>query len=90
MFSYNYIIFLFRCGTISFPRNLEQLKTLISNINGCYSDNKLVIHLFHAFNFVFLQVWCIPGTVLFNLFGGAVFGTLKGTFICLCVRRLYC
>ena len=44
------------------------------------------MHLFHAIYFVFLQVWCIPGTVLFNLLGGAVFGVTKGTVICLLVN----
>ncbi len=72
-----------------FPTNLEKLKELINNIQGCYKENMFLIHLFHAVNFVFLQVWCIPGTVLFNLFGGAVFGVLFGTIICLCVSTLY-
>lgn len=77
------------CGEIFFPTNLDKLKVLIKNIQDCYDNNKLLIHAFHAINFVFLQVWCIPGTVLFNLFGGAVFGVLKGTLVCLSVRLFY-
>jgi hypothetical protein len=74
------------CSQLFFPTNLESLKTLSHNLINCYKIHTIEIHLFHAVSFLFLQTWCIPGTSLFNLFGGAVFGIYYGTAICLIVK----
>ena len=79
------LIIKFSCEEITIPSNLDKLKATVVNIKECYVNNKILIHLFHTFNFLFFQIWCIPGTVLFNLLGGAVFGVIKGTIICLIV-----
>jgi hypothetical protein len=76
----------FSCAKIFFPTHLEDLKILCDSLLKCYDDHQLQIHIFHALCFVFLQTWCVPGTVFFNLFGGAVFGVYKGTIICLIVK----
>lgn len=73
------------CGDLYFPTNLNSLKDLCEGLQKCYEENVFSIHLFHAICFLFLQTWCIPGTVLFNLFGGAVFGAYYGTITCLIV-----
>jgi hypothetical protein len=73
------------CGDLYFPTNLNSLKDLCEGLLKCYDGNLIGIHLFHAICFLFLQTWCIPGTVLFNLFGGAVFGVTFGTITCLIV-----
>ena len=44
--------------------------------------------LFFFSNFLSLQTWCIPGTVFFNLLGGAIFGMKIGFPICLFVCKL--
>lgn len=77
--------YLLNCGDLFFPSNLDSLKTLVNDVNVCYVDNKLGIHIIHMICFIFLQTWCIPGTILFNLFGGAVFGVYKGFIFCLIV-----
>ena len=41
-----------------------------TNDCGCYS----------------LQTWCIPGTFIFNLLGGALFGTYTGFALCVVVN----
>ena len=77
------------CGDLNFPLNLEDLKNQVNNINMCYNDNKFSIHIIHMICFIFLQTWCIPGTLLFNLFGGAVFGLKLGFILCLLVSFIY-
>jgi len=69
------------------PLSLDKLKTLINNVQGCYSDNVLFVQLWHGMIFLYLHIWNIPGAVLFNLFGGAIFGTMTGTIICLIVSK---
>ena len=41
-----------------------------------------MVVLFHCSCFYFLQVWCIPGTFIFNLLGGALFGIKTGFVLC--------
>lgn len=62
---------------------------MIGNVQRCYTDNKLVVYLYQGLIFFYLQVWCIPGAVLFNLFAGAVFGTMSGTIYCIIVKIIY-
>jgi hypothetical protein len=65
------------------------MKSLIDNINGCYEEHYLIIHLFQGINFLYLQIWCIPGAILFNILAGAVFGIWNATIICLVVSFLH-
>ena len=85
----NYLI---SCGELSYPSNLENLKLNVSNIKNCYENNKISIHIMHMICFIFLQTWCIPGTIIFNLFAGAVFGLYKGFLCCLVFNTIgaYC
>lgn len=76
-----------KCGNVYFPLNLDDLKQLVSEIKGCYLSAPYLVYFIHMICFVFLQAWCIPGTVLFNLFGGAVFGVTKGFMLCLIVSQ---
>ena len=77
------------CGKLSFPLNLEDLKQQVENIDNCFKTNRLPIHIIHMLCFVFLQTWCIPGTLLFNLFGGAIFGLKLGFILCLTVNLYF-
>lgn len=77
------------CDKLIYPKNLEILKSQINNVLKCYNYNKSLIYVIHMICFVFLQTWCIPGTIIFNLFGGAVFGIKLGFILCLIVRLLY-
>lgn len=67
------------------PLNFEKLKILCDNIQYCYQENFIVLYIMHCMCFLFLQTWCIPGTVFLNLFAGATFGIGKGAFLCLIV-----
>ncbi len=35
-----------------------------------------------------MQVWCIPGTFIFNLLGGALFGIKLGFVMCILMNSL--
>ena len=65
-----------------FPSNLDDLHTL-SNILGSYLDNHYpyVILLFSS-AYLFKQTFAVPGSVLMNVLGGAVFGLPFGFTLC--------
>ncbi len=52
-------------------------------MNNYLESYYFTILLFQMSNFLFLQTWCIPGTFIFNLLGGALFGTKVGFPVCL-------
>lgn len=47
------------------------------------NTNRYLVLLGHALCFLWLQAWAIPGTIAFNLLGGALFGMYIGYPLCL-------
>lgn len=74
--------YLHSCANLTFPTNLDLLKELSVKLTACKDKHYTVISIFHITCFLFLQTWCIPGTIIFNLMGGVIHGAYKGTIIC--------
>ena len=61
----------------SFPPNsIEEVKKL-SNLLQNQKNNQLALRVFHFSGFYFFQTWWIPGTFMFNLLSGSLFGTFE-------------
>jgi len=67
---------------IGFPTNFDQAKVFAETFRGYLETNYVDLLIFQFSSFVFLQTWCIPGTFLFNLLGGALFGMEAGFILC--------
>ena len=69
----------------TWPSTFEESKRVIEKFRLYYEAHPILVFAFHCAGFLFLQTWCIPGTVFYNLFGGAIFGMALGWSICLFV-----
>jgi uncharacterized membrane protein YdjX (TVP38/TMEM64 family) len=74
--------------TIGFPTNFDKAKLFAETFRGYLHTNYVDLLLFQFSNFVFLQTWCIPGTFMFNLLGGALFGMEVGFPLCILCNTL--
>eukprot|EP01017_Pseudomicrothorax_dubius_P048490 TRINITY_DN8831_c0_g1_i1.p1 TRINITY_DN8831_c0_g1~~TRINITY_DN8831_c0_g1_i1.p1 ORF type:complete len:245 (+),score=18.85 TRINITY_DN8831_c0_g1_i1:64-798(+) len=73
---------------VGFPTSFEKAKTIANELSSSLSTHYMDLLLFHVSSFLFLQTWCIPGTFVFNLLGGAMFGSFLGFLICLCCNTV--
>lgn len=64
------------------PASIDEVKKL-STLMIQYAKNRyFTLCVFHFTGFYFLQTWCIPGTFMFNLLSGSLFGTLDAWIYC--------
>ncbi|EGR28718.1 snare associated golgi, putative [Ichthyophthirius multifiliis] len=68
---------------VGFPTSFEKAQIFSKIMSSNLDQNYYILLLFVASNFLFLQTWCIPGTFVFNLLGGALFGIQVGFPVCL-------
>jgi len=73
---------------IGFPTSFDKAKLFAETFRGYLETNFIDLLLFQFSSFVFLQTWCIPGTFLFNLLGGALFGMEVGFPLCILCNTL--
>ncbi len=64
------------------PTTIQDAQKIASIFKEYYESDFSMLVLFHCSCFYFLQVWCIPGTFIFNLLGGALFGIKTGFILC--------
>jgi len=67
---------------VGFPQSFDQAKIFAETFRGYLQTNYFDLLLFQFSSFLFLQTWCIPGTFMFNLLGGALFGLTVGFPLC--------
>jgi len=75
-------------GKIGYPTTFEKAQKLALVLRNYLSTSYFTLLLFQTSSFLFLQTWCIPGTFLFNLLGGALFGMYVGFPICLACNTI--
>jgi len=67
---------------VGFPTNFEQAQVFAKTFKNYLHSHYYELMLFEFSSFLFLQTWCIPGTFVFNLLGGALFGLTVGFPLC--------
>ncbi|KRX02047.1 hypothetical protein PPERSA_07692 [Pseudocohnilembus persalinus] len=67
---------------VGFPLNFEQAQQFSKLMSNYVESNYYTLLFFQASNFLFLQTFCVPGTFIFNLLGGAFFGVKVGFIVC--------
>lgn len=67
---------------------LKGLQSAADLLQQMYDLNPLLSHAAHAIGLLYIQTFAIPGTVFFNLTGGALFGMWLGYPICLFFNSL--
>jgi uncharacterized membrane protein YdjX (TVP38/TMEM64 family) len=73
---------------IQLPTSLEAAKQLGDALQSFAVHHHAQLLLAHACCYLYLQTFAIPGTVFFNLLGGALFGITLGFPLCLLYNTL--
>ncbi|KAL4455486.1 hypothetical protein ABPG74_012638 [Tetrahymena malaccensis] len=73
---------------VGFPTSFEKAQEFSHIMRNYLETHYYTLLFFEVSNFLFLQTWCIPGTFVFNLLGGALFGIKVGFPICLACNTL--
>lgn len=70
-------------GRLTFPLSIDDAKE-IGEVLTMYTEARFYnVVIAHATCYLYLQTFAIPGTVFFNVLGGALFGLYRGFFMCL-------
>lgn len=59
------------------PQSIDEVKKLSELMKGYAQTRYLTLVTFHCAGFYFLQTWWIPGTFMFNLLSGSLFGAFQ-------------
>ena len=70
------------------PSSIEEVKNLSNLMKEHAVTRYFTCVVFHWAGFYFLQTWCIPGTFMFNLLSGSLFGTLQAWMFCVVLNTL--
>eukprot|EP00744_Colponema_vietnamica_P011055 GILI01015564.1.p1 GENE.GILI01015564.1~~GILI01015564.1.p1 ORF type:complete len:273 (+),score=71.31 GILI01015564.1:46-819(+) len=73
---------------LRWPTDLETAKMVGEILSGYVETNYYSLMFALASTFLFLQTWCIPGTVFMNLLAGALFGIWAAFPLCLFLNTL--
>lgn len=60
---------------LKFPRDLEELKDVSVQLQQYKDDHRGLLLMLYCSAYIYKQTFAIPGSVLMNLLGGALFGT---------------
>ena len=77
-----------RLNKLPFPSTFDKTKRLINQLKTHYKNHYFLLTLFHCIGFLLLQTWCIPGTIFFNMFAGAIFDIFIAWPLCLLLNSL--
>lgn len=75
-------------GSLVLPTNLEEAQKLGKFLESYSRRYPVQVFVGHAACYLFLQTFAIPGTVFFNLLGGALYGVTLGYPLCLVYNTL--
>ena len=73
---------------LRFPTSLESAQALGTMLSEYANEYRFRLLAGHCACYLFLQTFAIPGTVFFNLLGGALFGMFLGFPLCLVYNTL--
>ena len=68
--------------------NLDDAKQITLGFSKHLDTHFWLLSMFHMTSFYFLQTWCIPGTFVFNLLGGSLFGVTRGFIYCVLMNAI--
>ncbi|KAI9905269.1 hypothetical protein PsorP6_013990 [Peronosclerospora sorghi] len=75
-------------AALQFPTSLEAAQALGETLQRFAERRQGALLLVHMACYLYLQTFAIPGTVFFNLLGGALFGVTLGFPLCLAYNTL--
>lgn len=73
---------------LQFPTSLHAAQELGEVLIRYETQSPVRLMAGHAVCYLFLQTFAIPGTIFFNLLGGALFGLSRGFVLCLVYNTL--
>ena len=70
------------------PRSIDEVKKLSDLMKEFTITRYSTLLIFHFTGFYFLQTWWIPGTFMFNLLSGSLFGVLHSWIYCVLLNTV--
>eukprot|EP01112_Ceratiomyxa_fruticulosa_P017062 TRINITY_DN5248_c0_g1_i1.p1 TRINITY_DN5248_c0_g1~~TRINITY_DN5248_c0_g1_i1.p1 ORF type:complete len:303 (-),score=49.10 TRINITY_DN5248_c0_g1_i1:10-918(-) len=66
---------------IKIPKSLEELKFLNEAMKELKDNHYLLLVAFYSACYILKQTFCLPGSIWLNLWGGSLFGLVRGFFL---------